>query len=382
MKLPDFLMSKPRVVVINPMASDGVGPSHTCERLVSGMHAQGQDISLFVTRNSVRSPKTDIRPALPNLLNYVPYSVVEDSAMQRAEQKFLSNVKPDDIAWVWPLASLGLHEKLAHQGVPIVLEAINTRMKSARVILDTAYEALGASPAHGITDARIAEEEAKWQLASAIFTPSPATERATIGSPLEHSNLLCSYGTELSPLPVEKGSDDTGRVHFIFVGYACVRKGLHLLLEVWKTMPAQCHLTLVGHIEPLIARRFADVLNSDQVTSVGFTKNVKRHLHKADVFVLPSLEEGDPLVTYEAANAGLALAVSEVGGGRLVAETNCAIRLDPSDTDQMREALLSLARDREARTHWGQASRKAVNRFGWSKVARRRGIALQSLVTA
>lgn len=382
MKVPDFLISKPRVVVLNPMASDGFGPSHTCERLVSGMHTQGQDISLFVTRNSVRSQKTDIRPALPNLLNYVPYSVVQDSAMQRAEQNFLNHVKPNDIAWVWPLASLAVHEELARQGIPIVLEAINTRMKSARAVLDTAYDALGEPPRHGITDARIAEEEAKWQLASAIFTPSPATEQATIGSPLEQSNLLCSYGTELSPLAPETGCNKADTVNFIFVGYACVRKGLHLLLETWKTMPAHCHLTLVGHIEPLIARRFADVLNSDRVRSVGFTKNVRRHLREADVFVLPSLEEGDPLVTYEAANAGLALAVSDLGGGRLMAETNCALRLDPADMEQMRDVLLSLAKDVEARAHWGQAARKAVSRFDWAEVARRRSIALQSLVDA
>lgn len=381
MRIPDFLVTRPRVVVLNPMASDGIGPSHTCERLVNGLSAQGHDISLFVTRNSVRSRKTDIRTAIPNLLNYVPYGVVEDSAMQRAERKFLNEVKPSDIAWVWPLASLAVHEELARQGIPIILEAINTRMKCARTVLDAAYDAFGETPAHGITDERIAEEEAKWDLASAIFTPSPATEQATIGSALEGANLLCSYGTELTSLPATR-DQSSDRVNFVFVGYACVRKGLHLLLEAWKSMPKTCHLTLVGHIEPAIERRFADILASEHVSTPGFTRNVRQHLRNADVFVLPSLEEGDPLVTYEAANAGLSLAVSDVGGGRIAAETGCAFKLDPTEPEQMRDALLALSQDAELRTHWGQKARKAVKRFGWNEVARRRGIALQSMVTA
>ena len=56
----------------------------------------------------------------------------------------MRSLKDGDIAYLWPAASLNIHKTLHDRGVPIVLEAINTRMASAKRILDDAYEELAA----------------------------------------------------------------------------------------------------------------------------------------------------------------------------------------------------------------------------------------------
>ena len=382
LKVSRFVAADPRIVALNPMASDGVGPSHSCERLVSSMHQNGQNISLFVTRNTVSSDQSEIRPAIPPFLNYVPYRVVEDSATLRAEKNFKSTVQVGDIAWLWPFASLSVHEDMARRGIPIILEAINTRMRVAKDVLDAAYDAFGAEAGHGITDARIAIEEAKWDLAAGIFTPSLGTERAASGTRLETALLSCSYGTDVTPA-VDRPKRATGeRVNFIFVGYGSVRKGTHLLLDVWRDMPANYHLTLVGNLETCLQERYADLLQSDRVTHTGFVRNISDHLAQADIFVLPSLEEGDALVTYEAANAGLPLAVSEIGGGRLASKTNCAQIFDPYQPDEIRRALQELGEDAELRHHLGKLARDAVKEFDWSTVAKARCEAIDAFISA
>ena len=47
------------------------------------------------------------------------------------------------------------------------------------------------------------------------------------------------------------------------------------------------------------------VLDADTVSAIGFSDDVAEELLRADIAVLPSLEEGDPISTYEAAAHGL-----------------------------------------------------------------------------
>ena len=214
-----------------PMACDGVGPSMTCLNIHQGMHAAGYDTELFAIRRRIRMP--DIRAvfALPRVLSHLPYSTVRSRAAARIERLFLEAIVPENIAFLWPTASLDMHRALHELGIPIVLEGINTRMLTAKQILDTAYADMGLPPSHGITEERIAEEEAKYDLATAIFAPNAEVEHALAGTPLETGILPTSYGVHLRhaspPRTYREGED----MVFMFCGYASVRKGIHFILD-------------------------------------------------------------------------------------------------------------------------------------------------------
>ena len=364
------------------MACDGFGPSQTCLNLARGAARAGYRVDVFANRSRVRIPDIPMTLALPGPLAHLPYRWVGDHASRRIERQFLAAVQPGDIAYLWPAASLETHRILHERGIPVVLEGINTRMATAKRILDAAYEAFGAPPTHGITQARIDEEEEKFRYASAIFAPNRYVAEALAGSPLEDRTIPSSYGVDTSLAFAERRYEEKDALTFIFCGYACVRKGVHLLLDAWQRIPGPHKLQLVGRIEPVIAERYRDLLTSDRVEVVGFVNDVHPWYDRADAFVFPSLEEGGPQVTYEAALHGLPIVTSPMGSGRLDEEDGAIIIVDPQESAALDEALLRVIESSETRARLGQTAQACVPRFDWNRVGAKRAADLEAFLAS
>jgi len=258
------------------------------------------------------------------------------------------------------------------------MEGINTRMASAREILDAAYEDFGVEPSHGITDERIAEEEAKYHYSQAIFAPNRHVESALTGSPLENRILSSSYGVDTKKASPPRDYPVKESLTFMFCGYACVRKGMHFLLDAWQNISGPHRLQIVGNVEPIIAERYATLLNSGRVELVGFVDDVHHYFSQADVFVMPSLEEGGPQVTYEAAVHGLPIIASPMGASRLGDEEGTMLIVEPSDRDAFEDALDQMIRSVELRRALGMRARAHVPYFDWDAVGARRAEQLQT----
>ncbi|MFN0113335.1 MAG: glycosyltransferase family 4 protein [Paracoccaceae bacterium] len=367
-----------RALFTMPAASRGVGM--TCRSILAAGTAAGFRTDLHTTRNNGDpfSKGLAVRDALPGGLGRLPYSVLRPLISDmRLHRRYLASLGEGEIAYLWPSVPLPIYESVARRGNPIVVEAVNTRMKHAKPLLDAAYDALGLAPGHGITETRITSQEERYALATAVFTPSPATEEALKGTCLEHRFIRASYGTWVRPdTPLRARRGPGQDVTFLYVGTGCVRKGTHLLLSLWRTMPPDMRLRLVGDIEPDLARLFHDVLDRPNVSRAPFTTDVRGEYDRADVFVLPSLEEGDSIVTYEAAASALPILASPMGAGRIGAETGAVSPLDISDPAAIEAALAGFARDEDLRRFWGARARAAVQDFDWAKVGARRFVAL------
>ena len=64
------------------------------------------------------------------------------------------------------------------------------------------------------------------------------------------------------------------------------------------------------------------------------------------MFVFPTLEEGDPQVTYEAAGCGLPILTTPMGAGRLIEDESNGLIVKPCDVDALAEALWRLVNSR------------------------------------
>lgn len=361
-----------RTLFALPCADVGVGK--TCRSLLVAAQAAGWRADLFTVRMNGREPGlAALHTLAPAPLRFLPYRFLRPHILSRLTRAYLAALRDDDIAWLWPSVPLAVYEAVAARGLPIVAEAINTRMAVAKPILDAAYDRLGLAPGHGITAARIADQAARHALCDAIFTPSPATEAALAGTGLDGLAVPTSYGTWVpETLPPRNPRPDGAPVTFLFLGAVCVRKGAHLLLEAWRRAPRNARLRLVGGVEPAIATRFADVLASPSVSAPGFRRDVARELAAADVYVLPSLEEGDPIATYEAAAHGLPVIASPTGAGRIGAETGAVSILAVADIEVLRARLADFAGSADLRRHWGDRARAAALEYDWSVVAPQR----------
>ncbi|MEM9128122.1 MAG: glycosyltransferase family 4 protein [Pseudomonadota bacterium] len=372
-----------RLMTLLPMACDGSGPSYTCTSLLLGLKTFGFREELFAARARVREVGLVYRLAVPSLLNGLPYRYISKPAAQLIEKRFLTSLQEGDIAYLWPAASLSVYETVKKLGLPIFAEGINTRMKYARRILDAAYAAEGLAPTHGITDARIAEEEAKLSMTSAIFAPSRQVELSlTQTQPPTYSVLSASYGVDLrrkSGMSKERAGQSTPPV-FLFVGWGTIRKGLHQLLRAWEKARIKGELWIAGSIAPELAELCGPLLARPSVRCLGFVRNVDDLYRRADAFILPSFEEGDPLVTYEAATYGLPIIASPMGAGRMGERTGCFLPVDPTNCESFIEPMMLLADDIEARRHWSQKSMQAVQGFDWTSVAARRSESFRSFI--
>ena len=294
-----------RTLYTIPCVDAGVGA--TCRSILRAATMAGYRPDLFSSR--VQRPGGEpylTHQTLPGLLGRVPYRGFGPIIDAVTHRRFLSALNEGDIAYLWPSVPLPVYEKLAERNIPVVAEAVNTLMSVAKPILDAAYEGLGLAPAHAITEARILDQERRFALCDAVFVPNRITEAAMAATAMAARTIGASFGTWVpARLPDRPARPPHAPVRFLFLGTVCVRKGVHLLLDAWRDAPPGVELRIVGPMEPAIERLFGDILNGANVSYAGYTRDVETEFHRADVAILPSLEEGDPIATYESAAHGL-----------------------------------------------------------------------------
>jgi len=93
----------------------------------------------------------------------------------------------------------------------------------------------------------------------------------------------------------------------------------------------------------------------------------------ADIFVLPSMAEGDPLVTLEAMASGLPVIATRVGGiPNQVRDDWNGFLVDPGNEEQLAERIAYLLENPEERKRMALNSRRrAEEEFDWKKISER-----------
>jgi glycosyltransferase involved in cell wall biosynthesis len=92
----------------------------------------------------------------------------------------------------------------------------------------------------------------------------------------------------------------------------------------------------------------------------------------ADVFAFPTLEEGSPLVSYEAMGIGLPVVTTPMGAGNIIRHGQEGLVIDTRDQDGWVAELQRLAVDAARRRALGEAGRRRAADYTWDKVAGRR----------
>lgn len=361
---------RPVIRAVLGVPLEGSGVSQTCWSIVEAAARAGWPIGLHAPslRGGVRGT-APVTTLLPDLAAGLPFGPLRPLLQRMLHRQVMASFDDGEIAYLWPTVPLSIFEAAARRGIPIVTDAANTRMADAREVLDAAYDALGARPDHGITPDRIAMQETRNALCAAILAPSPIVEASYQATPYADRVLPASYGTWVPASLPEKRRAPGQPVRFLFVGRDAVRKGLHHLLDAWRHAPANAELRIVGEVSPLIRERYADVLNLPSVLPAGFLSGMEDEYLKADVAVLPSLEEGDPIATYEAAAHGLPVIASVAGAGRFGADTGLVEIVEPLAIEALRAAIHRFAGEEDMRRDLGARCRAASLAYDWSRVA-------------
>ncbi|MEA5622830.1 glycosyltransferase family 4 protein [Nostoc sp. UHCC 0251] len=161
------------------------------------------------------------------------------------------------------------------------------------------------------------------------------------------------------------------QISLVCCGRIGQRKGTFDLIEAFANLSdnqRKCtQLVIAGDGEIEKAQQLAASLNlADQVTFLGWINSEKRDevLSQADVFILPSYNEGLPLAILEAMGWGLPVISTPVGGiSELVVSNQNGLLVTPGDIQQLSEAMKLLIENETLRLSLGSVARKTVEPF-------------------
>ncbi len=184
--------------------------------------------------------------------------------------------------------------------------------------------------------------------------PAAAADQAGAGSAGLPSAELSAAGLSMAGLSMAELStaelstaelSAAGRPVVLTAGRLAPQKGLETLIAaaaLWRDRrPAP--LTVIAGTGPLadqLAGQARDL--AVDVTFLGWRDDVTALLAAADVFVLPSWWEGQPLVLQEALRAGLPVVASDVGGVRDLTGDTAALLVPPGDPAALAAAVLGV----------------------------------------
>jgi glycosyltransferase involved in cell wall biosynthesis len=164
----------------------------------------------------------------------------------------------------------------------------------------------------------------------------------------------------------------------LFVGTWIDHKGVYYLAEAFeKTLRVipEARLTIAGCIVPEkdVRRCFAPGAQAAlEVRPFVARTEISSLYAENEIFMLPSLMEGMPLVLLEAMASGMPVVTTESSGMTdLVEHSHDGLFVIPGDAESLAAAIVRLCRGPELRLRLGSAAQEKMKRFTWNNTARR-----------
>lgn len=230
----------------------------------------------------------------------------------------------------------------------------------------------------------IARELAEYEAVDAIAVPTSFVAGTFIRRGIPKERLIINpYGVDLSCFvqPLPRRSEQSLRI--LFVGRVGICKGVPWLLRAFARLDMKAELHLVGPLEPGMEH----ILRHEPMEHVILhgpvaDRQLPEHYAAADIFCLPSLEEGLPVGVVRAMACGLPVVATPETGAADILRDGVDGRIVPSgDPPALAMALEELASDPLLRQTIGdRARRAAITSYNWADYGRRAVISYEHLL--
>jgi phosphatidyl-myo-inositol dimannoside synthase len=228
-----------------------------------------------------------------------------------------------------------------------------------------------------------------WRGAETIIAKSAREIEMIRAADPKLSCLLIPNGVDVSVFKPSQSNPEEGPLRILCVGRLIERKGQHHLIDAVKRLADQgidVELDLVGtgDARSVNEAQAARLGLRNRVSFSGYVsrEEIARHYAAADVFVLPSYNEGMSVALLEAMASGLAVVVTPTGGTSELVEPDVnGLVFDWADVDRLVSHLRRLAQDRSLVRRMGQAARQRASDFSWDSAAQRYVEIIRELTT-
>jgi glycosyltransferase involved in cell wall biosynthesis len=286
----------------------------------------------------------------------------------------------------WYASSPAVIAGLRELGIPVVMTLHNYRLICAAATLfrDGApcEDCIGDTPFHAVSHRCYRDSAAESLIAAG--TIALHTRRGTWQRDVDRFIALSEFGRErfiAGGLPASKITLKANSVgdpgprpqapsasrSVVFVGRLSEEKGLHVLLEAWRSARSNLQLVIVGE-GPLASSLQRSAPESVTLAGRRPHGEVLSLLMTARALVLPSLwYEGQPVVALEAIAAGLPVLLSDLGAmTELLGPGAGSALFPPGDVDALRDRIRSLEEDTFVDVQGDLNRRRFVARFSHS----------------
>jgi glycosyltransferase involved in cell wall biosynthesis len=380
----DLENGRVRVLYSFPNKLGGARICYTAWQQVNGLVAGGADVTVY-TGDLLRPAPAGVKVHKTLVWGKLrmPYRVIGSHRALALHDYCVARHLRDlgdvfDIVHTWPSGALRTLKAARALGIPTVLERPNAHTRFAMEVVKQECARLGITMPrgheHGEDQERVQLEEEEFDRADRLLCPSEFVAQTFLDKGFPPGKLARhQYGYDdraYSPDPKPRGPQRG--LTMLFVGGCAPRKGLHYALAAW--LRSSAHLDgkfwIAGEFIPGYAERLSGMLSDRSVQVLGHRMDVPDLMRKADIFVLPTIEEGSALVTSEARGSGCVLLVSEAAGAICKHMENALVHR-VADVDTLTRHISMLYNDRVFLDKLRRNSLDTLDDLTWTKAGQK-----------
>lgn len=182
----------------------------------------------------------------------------------------------------------------------------------------------------------------------------------------------------VNPLDFKPRKRKKDGFRLLWVGRLVEEKGVVYLVEALKWVREKLpdvKLILIG--EGKLKERLKRLSHNLSLYNIDFIGKINHsaiseYMNSADLFILPSLREGLPLVLLEAMATGLPVIATSVGGIKdVIVHEKSGILIPPKKPRLLAEKIIYLLKDEDLRKRIGEDGRRRVEEyFTWDRITK------------
>lgn len=252
-------------------------------------------------------------------------------------------------------------------GIPSVLDNPNGHIRNFQQVLEREFGKWCSGRFRGHPNGSMVDRViGEYELAGSIrvYTQWGKKSMIDFGTPAEKIHVIKqTVNLERFRPPVSRARF-TGPLRVCYVGSLCMRKGFVYLLRAMKAIGANhIALNIAGATGDRHSARLFDAERRGLAITAAPGDPVPVY-HGAELFVLPTLEDGLPFVLVEAMAAGLpVIATNEAGASECIRPGTSGWVVPAGSVDSLAEALENAIRNRSNLAEMGLQARADVEQY-------------------
>lgn len=270
-----------------------------------------------------------------------------------------------DVVNGWCSASLLTLRAARRRGLAAVLQTGSAHIETQFELLAEERRRLGLPPA--VTHPAVVRRAlAEYEAADLIVVPSRFVRDTFVrrGVPAAKLAVVPETATPRTAPPSQRPPHARPRI--LFVGQIDVRKGIAYLVEAFRVLDGRATLRLVGPADRQLLAKLSPLPDGVEIVGPRSGERLAAEFRDADLFVLPSVEDGFGLAVVEAMAAGLPVIVSDhAGSADLVDDGRNGFVVPARDAAALARQLDALVCDPNLRARMGEAARTTALARTW-----------------